>query len=391
MKRIIILLVIAPVFSFSQNRLNQLADSIKKNNLLLQAINQENIAFERTLQQNLRPADLEAEFTNLWNGSEYGREISLSQSFDFPTNTIREKKIIAHRVLAMDYKKRMEEDNLLFEAKTIFIECVYLNQRMKLLNKRRQLLEKMQLDFAKKLDAGDGNVLELNQSKIELFRIAKQQLEMENFYHEKQARIRVLNGGNQFEIQDTIYPVLPNIEGLQHIKEHLVLYDPRHAWMEEEMKATDSKIALGKSLWLPQIKLGYKSEQTPVQTLNGVRLGISFPLWKTYGSSQTAKIEYAAAMLRHLDHVAEHRQEMETLYAKLESLKKSKEMGYEIIATGNMENLLKKSFGLGQISSIDFFTSLNGYYQAVEDFLHTEMEYQLCWLQLTRYENLNPN
>ncbi len=391
MKWILTLLVLAPLFSISQNRLNQIADSIKKNNLLLQAINSENIAYARTLQQSLRPSDLEAEFSNLWNGSEYGREISISQSFDFPTNTIREKKVINHQLMAMDYKKRIEEDNLLFEAKTLFMECVYLNQRIKLLNMRRQLLEKIQADFTKKMQAGEGNILELNQSKIELFRISKQQLEMENLHLEKHARIRVLNGGKAFEIQDTIYPVLPNIEGLQQIKENLVQSDPRHAWMEEEMNAIVSKITLGKSLWLPQIQIGYKLEQTPVQTLNGVRLGISFPLWKTLGSSQTAKAEYAAAMLRHQDHVAEHLREMETLYAKLESLKKSKEIGYEIIAKSNMENLLKKSFELGQISSIDFFTSLNGYYQAVEDFLHTEMEFQICWLQLTRYETLNPN
>ena len=123
MKQILILsgiLIFAPAFLFSQNRIEEVLAEIEQNNTTLSALRKSADVEKIGNKTGLFPENPEVEFGYLWgNPSAIGTrtDVSISQAFDFPTaykyrNDISE---IKNEQVELDYEKQKKSCSRMHE------------------------------------------------------------------------------------------------------------------------------------------------------------------------------------------------------------------------------------------------------------------------------------
>ena len=317
-------------------------------------------------------------------GSQHDFTVALS--FDFPTAYIKRNQLAKQQTAQAELQLTATRQNVLLEAKTFCIELVYRNKLNAQLTQQKQNTEKLLGDFQTKLDKGDGNILDVHKTKLQLIEIKKQFQENTSAIAQLNQQLTALNGGNQITFADTIYPVLPNIPVFEQLETEYENADPLRKILEQEKLITQKQVEVSKAMWLPKIEAGYHYQGILGQTYNGIHTGISIPLWE---NKNTVKLQKSKLLFTELN-LQEHRNayyyEIKQQYEKYTNLKITLTDYQTVFATLNNTTLLNKAFALGQISTIEYFLETNYYYTAYNNYLQTEKEYYQAIAELYKYQ-----
>ena len=199
-------------------------------------------------------------------------DFAVTQFFDFPTVYVR-KKQLSNQLNA----KRQE---VLLEAKLICIELIYRNKLNKELTIRKQNTEKWLVAFQKSLEKGQGNIMDVNKTKLQLIEINAAFQENKSISNQLNQKLSELNGGASIQFSETTYssfPLLPNFEILEN---EIEAKDPVRKYLEQEKVIGQNEVSLSKSLTLPKIETGYHYQAILGQRFNGVHIGLIIPLWE---------------------------------------------------------------------------------------------------------------
>ena len=137
---------------------------------------------------------------------------------------------------------------------------------------------------------------------------------------------------------------------------------------------------------LPKLETGYRYQSILGQTFNGIHLGLTIPLWE---NKNRVKAEQASLIFSDLnleDHKNEHYYDLMQKYEKQENLKITLAEYDSLFSSSNQIDLLDKSLSIGQISTIEYFMEMTYYYNALNNYLKTEMEYQKALAELYKYK-----
>ncbi|HLF50880.1 TolC family protein [Flavobacterium sp.] len=313
-------------------------------------------------------------------------DIVVTQSFDFPTVYGKKNQLAQQQILQADLYLQAANQELLLEAKKICIELVYRNKLQIPLAKRKEATEKWLGHFKKKLESGDGTILEVNKAEIQLLEIKKQFLENASFIVKLNEQLTSLNGGTAIAFNDVTYfdvPVIPNFETLE---KEIEAQDYIRKTLEQEKVIAQKQIDVSKALTLPKMEIGYHYQGILGQTYNGIHTGITLPLWESKNTVklQNAKMNFAETALT--DHTNEHYYEIKQLYGHYESLKGIMEDYRKINNSVEPIKLLDKALSAGQISVLEYFVELNYYNAAFNSYLEIEKEYFDVVATLLKYK-----
>lgn len=389
-KHIISLVFISLTSSLSaQNSINEVLVSIEQNNKSIaaaeqyvQAKNLENRTGNTPDNPSLSADYMIGKPTS--GGNQF--DFLAIQSFDFPTAYIHKGNLADERETLLQIELEEMKQNVMFEAKVLCLELVYLNQFKQILNKRIITSQGIVNNYQIKYDAEQISGLELNKAKIQLLSNKSKLRSIESLIVVAHEKLTELNGGNPLTITDTLYPDLIVVPEFEALNDSIESNDPRRKWYNQQSEVFQTQVKLNRSLALPQIETGYHYQTVLGQTFNGVHLGLTIPLWQSKNTVKSSQAYVEMNNFQTEDHKTEHYYYIRQLYEKHLNLQATIIEYKSVLGELNSEEILYQSLELGEIDFITYALELEYYYKAKDELLSLEKEHQMVVAELFKYQ-----
>ena len=385
----IILLLLFATKGNAQLNIDTVLANIAKNNKTIQVEKQYWEAQNLQYKTGLAPYNPTAEYDFL-SGSPANagnqQEFTVSQSFDFPTAYVKKNQLANQQIIQSEYQFTAKRQDILLEAKKVCIALVYHNKMQAILGQRKQNTEKLLSDFKTKLEKGEGNILDVNKAQLQLIEIKKEFQENISAINQFNQKLTELNGGIAISFTDTVFSILPIIQGFEQLEKDYESADPLLKILQQEKLIAQKQIEVSKAMRLPKAEVGYHYQGILGQTYNGIHTGITIPLWENKNTVKQKRAQLLFTDLELQAHVNEHYFHIKHIYEKYANLKIILAEYQTAFTSLNNTTLLNKSLVSGQISTIEYFMEMSYYNNAFNNYLQTEKEYYEVIAELYKYQ-----
>lgn len=372
----------------AQSTLDAVLYSVERNNKSLAAVCQfwEARKLEYQTGLTLPNPTLEGQYL-IGSPATAGNQVDILavQPFDFPTTYKKRRELAAAQGEVSNSQFSERRMQVLLETKRTCLEMIYRNKLASLYGERKSQFERLLTDFQKKLDTGEGNILDVNKTKLQLLEISQLQQENAVELQKLQTHLTELNGGEVLVFQDTEYPPLPETQSFEELEAAYEAVDPLRKTLEQEKRIAEKQLDVARTWRLPRFEAGYHYQGILGQRFNGPHLGITLPLWEQKYRTEAQQAQVVFADLQLQDHLNAHFYEIKELYARQELLRKSMEEYRAALNASSNTALLDKALRLGEISTIEYFLELSFYQNALLHVLKTEWDYQVAVAELTQF------
>jgi cobalt-zinc-cadmium efflux system outer membrane protein len=392
MKKIIYVLLLIIGFAFNtnaQSTIDSVLSTIERNNKTIIANVQFREAKKMKYKTGLTPYNPKVDFDYL-NGSPVGAgnqtDFAVTQAFDFPTAYSKKKQLSNTQIEQVEFQLISSKQDVLLESKIICIKLIYRNKFHTEINKRKKNTEKWLSDFQSKLNNGEGNIFDVNKAKLQLIEINALFQDNVSVINQLNLKLTELNGGQSIVFLNATFSQNLSILDFESLEAEIEASDPVRKYLDQEIVIAQKQIELSKAMALPKLETGYRYQAILGQTFNGIHLGLTIPLWE---NKNRVKAEQASLIFSDLnleDHKNEHYYDLKQKYEKQENLKITLAEYDSLFSSSNQIDLLDKSLSMGQISTIEYFMEMTYYYNALNNYLKTEMEYQKVLAELYKYK-----
>ena len=331
------------------------------------------------------PPDPELEFGYLFgNPSGLGNRLdfAITQQLDFPSAYFNRSELKKIKNSQAELEYILTRQDVLLEARQIWIEQLHFNQLRKLLEQRLRQARVIESHMEKKLKAGEANLLELGQSRLMVASLEGEYEELLALSGDLQIALREMTGGVDMEITDTLFPLPVPIPADSLLEAYSLSHYMQY--FDQELQAKEARKKLAVSNHLPKLSAGYYSEAITSEAFRGFRLGLTLPLWENTNTVKKAKSEVAYAQAE-IDRYAFH-QEKEVLQKlnKLESFRKRARKLEEALGAVNSLSLLATSLENGEISLSEYFYTSDFYFRNQVQLLGYKRDFLLQEADLLR-------
>ena len=369
---IVVATALVATFSSRAQGIDGVLRRIEENNLSLRAhssLTEARTLDARTANQLPNPS---VQYAHAWGTpAEAGKngELVVSQSFDFPTAYARRAQ------MAKMQSKHFSTDHALVRQQTLL--------QMAIAAEREQNAERIAQIYTSRLEAGKGSILEKNRAEMELSaaRNTRNMLQIE--IEAAENRLRTLNGGIEIEFADTEYAPLTELLPLAEMEAIYTATDPSLLAIASQVEIAEQSIKVNRAQALPQFTLGYKLSHASGQHFNGLVVGMSVPIFSGHRNTRAAKAQADYAEAEQLSAINDTRTSLAALYDRAEVLERTIEEYRSIESeTTDYRTYLGRAVEAGQISVVDYFSSLTNYYDVVSARIDFERQLQQVYAQI---------
>ena len=351
---------------------------VEANNTTLRALRGEAQAEKAEARTGLTPSDPEVEMAYLWEtvAPEGGHRIdfSASQSFDFPTVYYWRKKISNGECVAADYRYAIGKKRIMLEARQICIDLVYRNALKTELDKCLANAKVISDSWQRKFDEGGAGTLDLNKAKMALLSASRAARTNEIERQALMAELSRLNGGQAigFDFSEFADPFIP--DDFESWYDEAVTRSSELLAVENDLNTARSGVRLAVSGWLPKLSIGYMSESVSGSTFQGIKGGISVPLWENSGKVRAAKARRDAAEEKVKDEYGQYRSSLKAKYDKALSLIALRSEYRKTLQGLNPGDMLYEALEGGEIAIEEYTYGMEVWYDALQDVLECERD-----------------
>ena len=356
------------ILGISASGFAQEADSLMKqvleNNRLLVAARE---AYQLALLEagiGNTPPDPEVEFGYLFGKpADLGHRIDfgVSQQVDFPTAYVHRSTIREIKNSKADLEYQLIRQQVLTQARQLWIEQLHLNQLQDLLQQRLESAKSVQSHVEQKTKVGEVSPLEFSQASLMLASTEGEHEELLAYLHNNELALNEISGGAQVVISQGDFPQSISINEDTLLAAYME--GPGIQLYQFELQQKQAQKSLALSEHLPKLSAGYFSETVNASGYRGLKLGISLPLWEKARTVKKAKtdIMYADAELNRII----HKQEMEIRQKlKEREMLRKRVLGLEeALSFINSLELLTTSMENGEISLTEYFYSSDYFFR----------------------------
>ena len=371
--------------SIAQNEVESVLKAIEQNNSTLSALREQVEAQKIGNRTGIFLHDPEVEFNYLWGSpSAIGNrtDISVSQSFDFPTAYGYRRNIADLKNVNAELAYKSERINILLSARQICIDLIYYNALIREFSQRLDNAQKIAETYKIRLEKGDANILEYNKARLNLASMQAELTKMEAERVALQAELRRLNNGEDIgpEENELSISALPGdfdawYSGMESVS-------PVLKYVKGEIEIGEEQVKLSRALALPKLSAGYLSEKVVGEHFQGVTLGVSIPLWENRNMQKYAEAQVAASQKQLEDSKVQFYNRLRSLYLKASVLQQNTEQFRREIDAGRNDELLEKALDSGEISLLEYLLEIGYYYDALEKALEAARDYELVLAEL---------
>ncbi len=361
---------------------------IEQNSTTLKALREQADAQKLSYRTGLAPSDPEVEFGYLWGNpmmTSNRKDISVRQTFDFPTTYIRRRQMADQQGESVDLAYRQQRLELLLSAKQVCINLVYYNALLELYGKQAERAAQIESACEKMLKNGSGNQLDYNKAVFNRVsaegEVAKIRLERERLM----AELQQLNGGQPMVFDFSAYdtPSIPADFETWYVtaKES----HPALQYLHSQEAVADCNIRLNRSAWLPKWSVGYMGEFIPEQGFQGVTVGLTLPLWENKNRVRQAQAEAVATAQQRNDVELRYRSQWQRLYAQAAQLRETVERYAAVFSQHDNADLLYKAYTSGEMPLLNYLLETDYYLSAYEKQLQAQRDLELTLSELNGF------
>lgn len=375
--------------AYAQTDISAILADIKRNNKTLQAEasywDAQNVRFKTGL--TLYDPVVEYDFMRGVPNAVAGNQVDFTvmQRFDFPTVYGKKRGLAEEQAKQTTFYLLESTQAILLEAKVTCIELVYRNKLLERIEGRKRKTERYVNDFQRKMEQGEGNILDVNKAKLRLTEINKEYQLNISTINQLNQKLSALNGGIEVVLMDTIYP-FDSVLDFGELEEAIEENHPLLKYLEQQQVIAQKDIEVTKAMTLPKFNVGYHYQGILGQKFYGGRIGMSIPLWENKNRVRQKHEELSTADARLEEHKNEHYYEIKQLYEQYESLGTTLREYQILLSSTNSLALLDKALALGEISTTEYFLEENYFYEACNNFLLTEKAYHEVIARLNEYQ-----
>ncbi len=370
---------------FSQDIYSPILKEIENNSTTLRAYEEKMEAQKLENKTGLTPANPEVEFAYLWaspssNGNR--KDVSVSQSFDFPSVYARRNDLSDLRNNSSDLEFRAQRMQLLLSAKNLLIQLVYYNALASIYNQHLENCTKIADSYKRMLDLGQTTQIEFNKAILNLANINNEAQTINLQRNKILSDLSRLNGGQHVSFDATSYnsaPLPPDFESWYADAE---AQNPALQYLKSEVEVSDKQVSLAKASNWPKFSVGYMGEFVKGNNFEGVTVGLSLPLWENRNKVKQAKASAQASSLIAEDAKLQYYCQLKDLYAQALALQANIQSFAQVFDQNNNADLLYKAFSKGEISLLTYVLEMEYFLSAYDNLLKAKRDYELALASL---------
>ncbi len=374
----------------AQNNMADILSCIEANNPQLKAGAQMVLSQKAEVSSQNSLADPTFELEHLWGAQNAGDrkyDITVLQSFDFPSLYVQRNRVGNLKRSLYDGQQTLLRQQVLLQAKELCLRIVYLNRCIELSDKRLAAADELARLYRGKLESGDAAILDVNKIEIEQLNVTTANTRLRNELSTCLAQLRALNGGESLDVELSAltYPeaVLPT--SFDELKNQALQADPELQLLRQESLIADKSVALNRSGWLPKFELGYRHAYELGERFNGFAVGVSIPLFANRKKVKMAKAQALAGTFAVNNREQQALAELQSAYDEAVTLQRN-HARYDLLTRQNNLGLLQKALAAGKISMVEYLVDATQLYEAFDNRLSLEYEYQLRLARLYKFE-----
>ena len=352
----------------AQNEVERVLQSVEQHNTTLVALRHETEAAKVGNHTNLNLPNPEVEFGYLWGSPSsigHRKDVSAVQSFDFATVTGAKRRLARQQDALADWQYKESRMQLLLEAHHLCLDAIYYNAMCKELMQRKQYAEEITSAQQKRLEQGDINRIEYNQVKLDLAAVSAELMRCNTERAAVMAELQRLNGGEPLLIEATDYPAVAIANDFEAWYAEAEQKSPALAYVKQQIDVANRELAVRRADGLPTVSLGFMGEYVSGESYQGVKVGMSRPLWANKNRVRQAKAEVEAAKARQTDARQQFYSRLHNLFVQQRGLRQVVQSYQEALRATDNTSLLKKALDAGSISTMDYLLGARMYYDAV--------------------------
>ena len=352
----------------AQNEVERVLQSVEQHNTTLIALRHETEAAKVGNHTNLNLPNPEVEFGYLWGSPSsigHRKDVSAVQSFDFATVTGAKRRLARQQDALADWQYKESRMQLLLEAHHLCLDAIYYNAMCKELMQRKQYAEEITSAQQKRLEQGDINRIEYNQVKLDLAAVCAELMRCNTERAAVMAELQRLNGGEPLLIEATDYPAVAIANDFEAWYAEAEQKSPALAYVKQQIDVANRELAVRRADGLPTVSLRFMGEYVSGENYQGVKVGMSIPLWANKNRVRQAKAEVEAAKARQTDARQQFYSRLHNLFVQQRGLRQVVQSYQEALRATDNTSLLKKALDAGSISTMDYLLGARMYYDAV--------------------------
>ena len=388
MKKFIIMLMLCLPIGMQAQNIEQVLQSIEANNKELLSQKQLTKAqkMENRTENNLPdPTVSYSSFYKNGAGPGHGTELVATQGFDFPTQYITRNRQAEMENEAIDLQQQAFRRDVLLRAKNLCLDLILLNQEKALMDIRMKNADELEALYAKRLEAGDANILEVNKIKMERMNVQTEVAQNNAAHRTALQSLLAMNGNMPVEFSDSTYPEVKEILDYNQLRDEVVASDYSLQAAVAFTRAAEKQVSVDKQNWLPKLEAGFRRNTDTGMSMNGFVVGGSIPLFSNRKKVQIAKAQAISAQLMQEDALLHIENNLMALYNEMTQLKEAMH-AYDMPLLYKSLDLLKQALKEGQISLIEYFVEAESVYKNLQARMQLENQYQKVMASIYKNE-----
>ena len=388
MKKFIIMLMLCLPIGMQAQNIDQVLQSIEANNKELLSQKQLTKAqkMENRTENNLPdPTVSYSSFYKNGAGPGHGTELVATQGFDFPTQYITRNRQAEMENEAIDLQQQAFRRDVLLRAKNLCLDLILLNQEKALMDIRMKNADELEALYAKRLEAGDANILEVNKIKMERMNVQTEVAQNNAAHRTALQSLLAMNGNMPVEFSESTYPEVKEILDYNQLRDEVVASDYSLQAAVAFTRAAEKQVSVDKQNWLPKLEAGFRRNTDTGMSMNGFVVGGSIPLFSNRKKVQIAKAQALSAQLIQEDALLHVENNLMALYNEMTQLKEAMH-AYDMPLLYKSLDLLKQALKEGEISLIEYFVEAETVYKNLQAYMKLENQYQKIMADIYKNE-----
>ena len=388
-----LIIVLSTIILGSSNLLSQDIETIlagvEKNNSTLIALRKSADAERIGNKTGLYLENPEFAFNYLWGSPESignRKDISLIQSFDFPSAYVYRNQISEYRNSQVELEYERQLISIMTQARLLCNELIYHNALTNELKQRIVNAQKIADSYRSKFEAGETGIIDFNKAQVYLLNIIKDAESVEIERIALLAELKSLNGGLPVEFNDSIFPVQALPDDFEQWYINTEQNNPVLQWLKQEISISQKTEKLNTAMGLPRLQAGYMSEDVVGQQFRGISVGLSIPLLENKNAVKYAKARTFAVQSAESDNRLLFYNNLKSLHTKAVSFQNSLKDYRTNLQNFNNSALLQKALDNGELSLAEYYIELTVYYESFNRMLVMEKSLNETITELYRYQ-----